>query len=158
VKKARSLSRAPARTVRACSSQKGSATSATREQPGGRNRPELGRGRTALGKQRKKQVALDLFPENGELFAEMICFLGQPQKLGGSLLVNFKAGKMEADPVFKFSGKVGEQQPEYYETATGEEIKDVLLTKLGGDPWEQQGITVTWDQTDEEALEVTWFI
>ena len=56
----------------------------------------------------------------------------------------------------KFSAKKGKQKPEYYYTATGEKVKDVLISKIGGPgaELEQSGQTVTNTQTDEEALEV----
>jgi len=50
---------------------------------------------------------------------------------------------------------VGKQKPEYYYTATGEKVKDVLMAKIGGSsPLAQAGQTVTNTQTDEEALEI----
>ncbi len=104
-----------------------------------------------------KHVALDLVPESGEYFVEFTCGPANA-KVKGSVLVNVKAGKMETKPVEKYSGKGGKQKPEFYQTASGEKIKDVLESKLGATEFEQAGQTVTNDQTDEEALEVNWFV
>ena len=52
----------------------------------------------------------------------------------------------------------GRQKPEFYETASGEKVKDVLLSKLGEREFEQAGQKITNTQTDEEALEVNYFV
>jgi hypothetical protein len=105
----------------------------------------------------KKKTAQDLVPETGELFVVFSCGPATAE-VKGSVLVNIKAGKMEKKVVEKFSGKGGKQKPEDYETASGEKVKDVLISKIGATPFEQAGQTVTNTQEDEEALEVNWFV
>jgi hypothetical protein len=71
------------------------------------------------------------------------------------VLTNILVNKTETIFTLKFTAKVGKQKPEYYYTATGEKVKDVLFSKIGGSaPLEQAGQTITNTQTDEEALEV----
>jgi hypothetical protein len=102
----------------------------------------------------KKKVALDLVPQTGEEFVEFGC--GPiPVVVKGSVLTNILVNKTETIFTLKFTAKVGKQKPEYYYTATGEKVKDVLFSKIGGSaPLEQAGQTITNTQTDEEALEV----
>jgi hypothetical protein len=58
----------------------------------------------------------------------------------------------------KFTEKEGHQKPEFYETAGGEKVQDVLSSKLGEIAYEQAGQKITNTQTDEEALEANWFV
>jgi len=104
-----------------------------------------------------KKAALDLVPQETELFVEFNCGPANV-KVKGSVLTNVKTGTMETKVVMKFTAKNGKQKPEYYETASGEKVKDVLESKLGAPPFEQAGQTITNTQTDEEALEVNWFV
>ena len=68
-------------------------------------------------------------------------------------MTNIPANKIETVFEEKFTAKSGKQKPEYYYTATGEKVKDVLFSKIGGSaPLEQAGQTITNTQTDEEAL------
>jgi hypothetical protein len=106
-----------------------------------------------------KHVALDLFPAVGTpLFIEFVC--GPITiKWRGSVLVNIKSGKMETKPAEKYSGLNGKQKPEFYETAGGEEVRDIIEDENSlGKKFEQQGITETITRTNEEALEVNWFV
>lgn len=102
----------------------------------------------------KSKVAIDLIPQTGELFVEFNC--GPiPVAVRGSVMTNIPANKIETVFEEKFTAKSGKQKPEYYYTATGEKVKDVLFSKIGGSaPLEQAGQNVTNTQTDEEALEV----
>jgi len=110
-----------------------------------------------------KKVAVDLFPASTELFVAFACGPAKA-KVKGSVLVNVKAGKMEESlkEAFKgITGKVGHQNPEEYETASGERVKDILETQLANNetaPFEQSSQTVTNTQKDEELLEVNWFV
>ncbi len=102
----------------------------------------------------KKKVAIDLVPQTGEVFVEFGCG-PVPVVVRGSVMTNLTANKIETVFDEKFTAKVGKQKPEYYYTATGEKVKDVLFSKIGGSaPLEQAGQTITNTQTDEEALEV----
>jgi hypothetical protein len=102
----------------------------------------------------KKKVAIDLVPQGGEIFVEFACGPA-PVVVRGSVMTNLPANKVETVFDQKFTAKVGKQKPEYYYTATGEKVQDVLFSKIGGSaPLEQAGQTVTNTQTDEEALEV----
>jgi hypothetical protein len=102
----------------------------------------------------KKKVALDLAPQSGEIFVEFGCG-PVPVVVRGSVMTNITANKVETVFDEKFTAKVGKQKPEYYYTETGEKVKDVLFSKIGGSaPLEQAGQTITNTQTDEEPLEV----
>ncbi|HTZ64030.1 MAG TPA: hypothetical protein VMB51_07995 [Solirubrobacteraceae bacterium] len=102
----------------------------------------------------KKKVAIDLVPQSGEIFVEFGCG-PVPVVVRGSVMTNLPANKVETVFDEKFTAKVGKQKPEYYYTATGEKVQDVLFSKIGGSaPLEQAGQTITNTQTDEEALEV----
>jgi len=105
-----------------------------------------------------KKIALDLVPATAPLFIEFTC--GPITiKVKGSILVNIKAGKMETKPIQKYSGLKGKQKPEFYETAGGEKVKDILESENSiGKKFEQAGQTVTNTQTNEEALEANWFV
>jgi hypothetical protein len=77
----------------------------------------------------------------------------------GSVLVNSKDGKMETKPVQKYVGTKGIQKPSEYETAGGAKVKDILESEIVGvTKFERAGQTITNTQTDEEALEVNWFV
>lgn len=105
----------------------------------------------------KKKTALDLVPESTELYVEFKC--GPAFVIvKGSVLVNVIAGKMLTVFTQKFTDVAGHQKPEFYETASGEKIKDVLFGKIGSTEIEQAGVKITNTQTDEEALEVNWFV
>jgi len=106
-----------------------------------------------------KKVALDLVPAAGaELFIEFGCG-PLTIKVKGSVLVNVKAGKMETKPVQKYVGTKGIQKPSEYETAGGAKVKDILESEIVGvTKFERAGQTITNTQTDEEALEVNWFV
>ncbi len=67
-----------------------------------------------------------------------------------------KAGKMETDPVQKYSGRKGKQKPQFYKEVAGTEIFDFLESKSLGGEFEPSGQTFTNTQADEEALEVNW--
>jgi len=102
----------------------------------------------------KSKVALDLVPQTGVRFVEFACGPANAF-VEGSVLTNLLVNKTETVFEEKFAAKVGKQKPEYYYTATGEKVKDVLMAKIGGSsPLAQAGQTVTNTQTDEEALEI----
>jgi hypothetical protein len=102
----------------------------------------------------KKKVAIDLVPQSGEVFVEFGCG-PVPVVVRGSVMTNLPVNKVETVFDEKFTAKVGKQKPEYYYTATGEKVQDVLFSKIGGSaPLEQAGQTITNSQTDEEALEI----
>lgn len=105
----------------------------------------------------KHKTALDLVPESTELFVEFSCAQIHA-KVKGSVLVNVKAGEMKTIFPQKFTEKEGKQKPEFYETAGGEKVLDILESKLGEIEYEQAGQKITNTQTDEEALEVNWFV
>ena len=102
----------------------------------------------------KKKVAIDLVPQETELFVEFQC--GGPVKVKGSVLTNVPADKVVTTITEKFTAKKGKQKPEYYYTASKEKVQDVLISKIGGAgaELEQSGQTVTNVQTDEEAGEI----
>jgi hypothetical protein len=102
----------------------------------------------------KTKVALDLVPATGEVFVEFECG-PVPVVVRGSVMTNILADKTETVFALKFTAKVGKQKPEFYYTASGEKVKDVLFSKIGGSaPLEQAGQTIINTQTDEEPLEV----
>jgi hypothetical protein len=103
----------------------------------------------------KKKVAIDLVPQETELFVEFACGPAVA-KVKGSVLTNVPADKTVTTIVERFTAKKGKQKPEYYYTAKGEKVQDVLITKIGGPgaELEQSGQTITNTQTDEEAGEV----
>jgi len=104
----------------------------------------------------KTKVAIDLVPQAGELFVEFAC--GPANDLvKGSVMTNIPVDIVKTTFEQKFTAKTGKQKPEFYYTASGEKVKDVLLSKLGGTEFEQAGQTVTNLQTDEEPLEVNRF-
>jgi hypothetical protein len=105
----------------------------------------------------KHKTALDLVPASTELFVEFNCG-PLNAKVKGSVLTNVKAGEMKTVIPLKFTDVEGRQKPEFYETASGEKVKDVLLSKLGEREFEQAGQKITNTQTDEEALEVNYFV
>jgi hypothetical protein len=103
----------------------------------------------------KKKVAIDLVPQSTELFVEFQCGPANA-KVKGSVMTNVPGDVVKTVFEQKFSAKKGKQKPEYYYTASGEKVQDVLISKIGGPgaELEQSGQTVTNTQTDEEALEV----
>ncbi len=103
----------------------------------------------------KKDVAIDLKPQSGELFVEFNCVLALAA-VKGSVLTKLPVNRSETTLEEKFTASKGKQKPEYYYTPSKEKIKDVLYSKIGGEgvEYEQSGQTVTNIQTDEEALEV----
>ena len=105
----------------------------------------------------KHKTALDLVPASTELFVEFDCG-PLNAKVRGSVLTNVKSGETKTVFPLKFTDKEGHQKPEFYETTSGEQIKDVLESKLGEREFEQAGQKITNTQTDEEALEVNWFV
>lgn len=105
----------------------------------------------------KKTVAIDLFPQEGELFVTFHCGPAE-SKVKGSVLTNVKAGKMESTVTEKFSAKTGVQKPTQYETESGSKVSDFLEADIGATEFVQAGQTITNTQTDEESLEVNWFV
>lgn len=102
----------------------------------------------------KKHVAFDLFPAGKTgFFIEFSCG-PLPVKVRGSVLVKVVAGKMSATMTLKYNQKNGKQKPEKFEN----EPKDVLESSLSGKPFEQAGQKIETVQTDEEKLEVNWFV
>lgn len=103
---------------------------------------------------KKSKVVIDLVPQTGELFVEFAC--GPiPVIVKGSVMTNIPANIARTTFEEKFTTKNGKQKPEFYYTPSGEKVKDVLESKIGGSaPLEQAGQTVTNSQVDEEALEV----
>lgn len=106
----------------------------------------------------KTKVAIDLVPQSGELFVEFSC--GPATAIvKGSVMTNIPVDVVKTVFEQKFTAKTGKQKPEFYYTSTGEKVKDVLMSKIGGPgaELEQSGQTVTNIQTDEEALELNRF-
>lgn len=103
----------------------------------------------------KSKVAIDLVPQSGEWFVEFQCGPAAA-KVKGSVMTNVPVDVVKTVFEQKFTAKTGKQKPEYYYTATGEKVKDVLISKIGGPgaELEQSGQTVTNTQTDEEPLEL----
>jgi len=107
----------------------------------------------------KTKVAIDLVPQSGELFIEFQCGPADA-KVQGSVMTNVPVDIVKTVFEQKFTAKLGKQKPEYYYTATGEKVKDVLISKIGGPgaELEQSGQTVTNLQTDEEPLELNRYV
>jgi len=105
---------------------------------------------------KKSKVAIDLVPQSEELFVEFACGPAN-DRVKGSVMTNIPVDIVKTTFEQKFTAKTGKQKPEFYYTASGEKVKDVLLSKLGGTEFEQAGQTVTNLQTDEEPLEVNKF-
>lgn len=107
----------------------------------------------------KSKVAIDLVPQSTELFVEFQCGPA-PAQVKGSVMTNIPVDVVKTVFVQKFTAKNGKQKPEYYYTSSGEKVKDVLMSKLGGvtAEFEQAGQTVTNNQTDEEPLELNRYI
>jgi hypothetical protein len=103
----------------------------------------------------KSKVAIDLVPQEGELFVEFQC--GPANAIvKGSVMTNVPVNIAKTVFEQKFTATKGKQKPEFYYTASKEKIKDVLISKIGGPgaELEQSGQTVTNTQTDEEPLEL----
>jgi hypothetical protein len=107
----------------------------------------------------KTKVAIDLVPQATELFVEFQCGPANA-KVKGSVMANVPVDVVKTVFEQKFTAKTGKQKPEYYYTSSGEKIKDVLMSKLGGPEaeFEQAGQTVTNSQTDEEPLELNRYV
>ncbi len=102
-----------------------------------------------------KKAAIDLVPQETELFVEFECGPANA-KVKGSVLANIPVKVVKTSFEEKFTAKKGKQKPEYYYTSKTEKVQDVLMSKIGGPgvAFEQAGQTVTNTQTDEEPLEV----
>lgn len=106
-----------------------------------------------------KKVAIDLFPQSGELLAEFTCGPAKT-RVKGSVMASLPVDEMEQMVEQKFEAKTGKQKPEYYYTSKTVKVKDVLYSAIGGAgaEFEQAGQTVTNVQEDEEALEVNTIV
>lgn len=107
----------------------------------------------------KSKVAIDLVPQLTELFVEFQCGPANA-KVKGSVMTNVPVDIVKTVFEQKWTAKTGKQKPEYYYTSSGEKVKDVLMSKLGGPEaeYEQAGQTITNNQTDEEPLELNRYI
>lgn len=104
------------------------------------------------------KVALDIEPEAGELYPHFLC--GKLEgRVRGSILVNAKAGKMQATFTQKFVGTGGKQKPEAYETTGGEKVFAFPeYSVVGLTPFTKCGLTLEMKQQNETAVEVNWFV
>jgi hypothetical protein len=67
----------------------------------------------------------------------------------GAAIAPLKAGKMLVAPTLEFKASKGRQKPEGFAGAG----RDVLEESVGGGAYEQVGLTLSADQTSEEAVE-----
>jgi len=104
-----------------------------------------------------KKVAIKLFPQETALFVVFRCGPAESE-VKGAILTNIKAGKMETAVKEKFKAKTGVQKPDEYETEGGGKVPAFLEADIGATEFVQAGQTITNVQTDEEALEVNWFV
>ena len=79
----------------------------------------------------KKKTAIDLVPQSTELFVEFQCGPANA-KVKGSVLANIPADVVRTSFEERFTAKKGKQKPEFYYTASGEKVQDVLISKIGG--------------------------
>ncbi|HWX96175.1 MAG TPA: fibronectin type III domain-containing protein [Solirubrobacteraceae bacterium] len=101
-----------------------------------------------------KHVATDLFPVGHTgTFAEFTCGTTAVQVVG-SVLVKDTTGKMVISEILKFTQKAGKEKPERFEGGP----LQVLEAKFGEGAVEQTGLNLTVTQTDEELLEINWFV
>jgi hypothetical protein len=110
-------------------------------------------GRLVWEDEKTKKVAIDLYPESGELFIEFNCQGKLSVAVEGSVLVPVKTDKMGETLALKFKAKHGFQTPEYYEEG-GVKVRDVLFSNFAEKGFEQSGQTETTTVKNEEPLEV----
>ena len=94
--------------------------------------------------------------ERTELFVEFRCGPANA-KVKGSVMTNLPVEQSGDDVRTRNSlPKTANRNRNTITQATGEKVKDVLLSKIGGPAaeLEQAGQTITNSQTDEEALEI----
>jgi hypothetical protein len=107
----------------------------------------------ALGWEAKSKghVALDLYPDGRTgPFMQYTCSGAAATSVTGSVLIAVKAGKMETASKLKLKASKGKQKPEAFEG--GE--RDVLLSSIGGGAAEQDGLSLSATQTNEEVVEI----
>jgi hypothetical protein len=119
--------------------------------------PELsGHLRFRVGGKAKKQVVLELVPTSGSLFLECSVggFLHEVRaEASGGILNYVVADKMLATALNKYQATKGEQKPSEYEDPEGSVVPAGLEESFAGGPFEEAGLTLTSQQTNEEPIE-----
>jgi hypothetical protein len=112
--------------------------------------------RFRVGGKAKKQLVLELVPTSGSLFFE--CSVGgflhevRPEASGG-ILNYIVADKMLATALNRYQATKGEQKPSEYEDLEGNVVPAGLEESFAGFPFEEAGLSLTSEQTNEEPIE-----
>ena len=98
---------------------------------------------------KQNKLGLDLLPQEPGAAVMEFAVAGLAFVVKGSVIVPVTANKMQSTSTVKFAQAKGKQKPEQFEGVP----KDVLEMSENGQPFEQDGLALEVDQTNEEAME-----